>query len=148
MKEIYNHTQTGTLMLYVIAFVIILFTIILYQAGILWPVILIMFFIIFILSSFTTLNVKIDDTHIKLKFGYGLFTKQFELKDIVSAKTAKNKWYYGWGIKVWFWPYMWVYSVSGFDAVEIRTKQNKIFRIGTDEPKKLEKAILGALRKK
>lgn len=146
-KYRYNHTQTGKLMLFVIAFVIVLFTIVLSQTGFFLPAILIMILIIIIISSFTNLNVKIDEKHIKLKFGYGLFQKKFPLKEIVSAKTAKNKWYYGWGIKVWFAPYMWIYNVSGFDAVEIRTKNKKIYRIGTDEPKKLEQAITDNIRK-
>jgi hypothetical protein len=37
---------------------------------------------------------------------------------------------------------MWIYNVSGFDAVEIKLKNDKIYRIGTDEPKKLEQTIL------
>jgi hypothetical protein len=36
---------------------------------------------------------------------------------------------------------MWIYNVSGFDAVEITMKNGKIYRIGTDEPLKLEQAI-------
>ncbi|MDY0387304.1 MAG: hypothetical protein RBT65_09290 [Methanolobus sp.] len=37
---------------------------------------------------------------------------------------------------------MWIFNDSGFDAVEIKTKNGKIYRIGTDEPKQLERAIL------
>ena len=40
---------------------------------------------------------------------------------------------------------MWIFNVSGFDAVEIKMENGKIFRIGTDEPKKLEHAILQAI---
>ncbi|MEK7656054.1 MAG: hypothetical protein AAB386_05245 [Patescibacteria group bacterium] len=36
---------------------------------------------------------------------------------------------------------MWIYNVSGFDAVEIILKNGKIYRIGTDVPKELEVAI-------
>ena len=36
---------------------------------------------------------------------------------------------------------MWIFNVSGFGAVEIRMKNGKIYRIGTDEPKALESAI-------
>jgi hypothetical protein len=55
---------------------------------------------------------------------------------------VKNKWYFGWGVRRWFWPKMWIYNVSGFDAVEIVLKNGNIYRIGTDEPEKLERAIL------
>ena len=42
---------------------------------------------------------------------------------------------------------MCIYNVSGFDAVEIQLKNGKIYRIGTDEPKKLEQAILAIKNK-
>lgn len=101
-----------------------------------------MVIVLVILSSFITLQVTIDKQHIHLKFGYGLFKKAFALKDINSAKTVKNHRYYGRGIRLWLWPKMWVFNVSGLDAVEIRMNNGKIYRIGTDEPKKLEEAIL------
>jgi len=36
---------------------------------------------------------------------------------------------------------MWIFNVSGFDAVELVMKNGKIYRIGTDMPKELEVAI-------
>jgi len=39
---------------------------------------------------------------------------------------------------------MWIYNISGFDAVEIKMKNGKTYRIGTDEPQKLEQAIVHA----
>ncbi len=105
----------------------------------------IMALILFILTSFATLTVSIDENCLWIKFGYGIFARMFPLKDIVSVQAVKNRWYYGWGVKVWFWPYMWIYNISGFDAVEITMKNRKIYRIGTDEPKKLETAIKQAV---
>jgi CTP:phosphocholine cytidylyltransferase-like protein len=102
--------------------------------------------IVFLLASFISLQVRIDEKYISIKFGYGIFNKKFSLDDILSAKTVKNHRYYGWGIRVWFWPKMWIFNVSGFDAVEIKMKNDKIYRIGSDEPKKLEQAILKAMR--
>ena len=40
------------------------------------------------------------------------------------------------------WPRMWIYNVAGLDAVEIKLRNGKTYRVGTDEPKKLEQAIL------
>ncbi len=51
----------------------------------------------------------------------------------------KNPWYYGWGIRLT--PHGWLYNVSGSYAVEIKTKTGKKYRIGTDVPNELEKAI-------
>jgi len=101
----------------------------------------VMALILFILASFATLTASIDEKYLKIKFGYGIFRKKFLLGEIASAKTVKNHWYYGWGIRVWFWPYMWIYNVSGFDAVEIILKNGKIYRIGTDDQSGLETAI-------
>ncbi|MDO8591084.1 MAG: hypothetical protein Q7R65_03860, partial [bacterium] len=101
----------------------------------------IMALILFILASFATLTVSIDENYIRVKFGYGIFRKKFPLNEIISAKTVKNHWYFGWGIRLWLWPYMWIYNVSGFGAVEIIMKNVKIYRIGTDVPVELETAI-------
>jgi hypothetical protein len=37
---------------------------------------------------------------------------------------------------------MWIYNVSGFDAVELTMKNGKIYRIGTNESDVLEKTLL------
>ena len=89
----------------------------------------------------------IDENYLRIKFGYGIFRKRFELKEIASAKAVKNHWYYGWGIRVWFRPRMVIFNVSGFNAVEIKMKNGKLYRIGTDEPKDLEYAILQSIEK-
>jgi hypothetical protein len=97
--------------------------------------------VVFILASFGTLTVSVDEQFVAIKFGYGIFRKRFQLNEIASATKVKNHWYYGWGIKLWFWPYMQIYNVSGFDAVELVMKNGKIYRIGTDAPEELERAI-------
>ena len=135
----YNHTQIGHLMIYVIIGMIFYF-------GLERSIIAILALVVVLVGSFSSLNVRINKEHLHIKFGYGIFKKKFNLKDIVSAKSVKNHWYNGWGIRVWFWPYMWIFNVSGFDAVELKMRNGKIYRIGTDEPKKLEEAILHNIR--
>lgn len=105
----------------------------------------IMFLVLLALSSMTTLTTAIDDKYLRVKFGYGIFKKSFLLSEIVSIKQVKNHWYYGWGIRFWFWPKMRIYNVSGLDAVEIMTRNGKIYRIGTDAPNELESAIQQAI---
>ena len=68
------------------------------------------------------------------------------LREIISVRAVKNHWYYGWGIRFWFWPRMVIFNVSGFDAVEIKMKNGKTYRIGTDEPKNLEHAIMQSIK--
>ncbi len=105
----------------------------------------VMVLVVLILASFGSLSVLIDEKYLRLKFGFGIFRKKFLASEIAEVAQVKNHWYYGWGIRLWFWPKMWIYNVSGFDAVEIRMKNGKIYRIGTDEPEKLESAIKRAV---
>ena len=122
----YKHTQIGYLMLVVTLAVLVLFTWV-YITGSAEPdsadsgsnfaVTAIMALILFILASFGSLQVIIDGKYLRIKFGYGIYQKKFSLNDVMSAKTVKNHWYYGWGIRGWLWPKMWIYNVSGFDAV-------------------------------
>ena len=142
----YKHTQIGYLVIFALLGTILLFGTILIQEDLNYPILVFMILILLLLSSFVTLQVTLDERYLKIKFGYGIYRKSFLLQEIISVKTVRNHWYYGWGIRVWFWPYMLIYNISGFDAVEIRMKNNKIYRIGTDEPKKLEQAITQAIR--
>jgi len=128
-------------------FIVILYFGVLFAYADLNPgVIFIMIPILFILISFATLNVKIDREYLRIKFGYGIFRKGFMLEEIISARAVRNHWYYGWGIRFWWWPRMVIFNVSGFDAVEIKMKNGKTYRIGTDEPENLEYAIIQAIK--
>lgn len=137
----YNHTQRGYLIIYIAIALALFFGIILTLAGFNFIILVLMVFILLILISFASLNVKIDKKYIHIKFGYGIFRKRFPLKKIASVKKVRNHWYYGWGIRLWLWPRMWIFNVSGFDAVEIKMKDCRLYRIGTDEPEKLKRAI-------
>lgn len=150
----YKHTQIGYLTL-VIALAMLVFFAWLqmtaraelpsYNSGTNFAVTAIMALVLFILSSFVTLSVFIDENYLRIKFGYGIFRKKLSISEITSATQVKNYWYDGWGIRWWFWPHMRIFNVSDFDAVEIHMKNGKIYRIGTDEPEKLESTIKQAI---
>jgi len=151
----YKHTQIGYLMLSITLIVLIFFAWMQitaraeppsYNSGTNFAVTAVMAIILFILASFSTLTVFIDGEFLKIRFGWGIFRKKLATSEIASVAQVKNHWYYGWGIRLWFWPYMWIFNVSGFDAVEVRMKSGKIYRIGTDEPEKLEMVIRQAAR--
>lgn len=145
----YQHTQHSKLIFLATVVVTAIFSYIIYQinftaeATVESPIAiyLTIAIVLFILSSFTSLTVSIDDQNLHIKFGWGLFQKKFPLNSITSAKSVTNPWYFGWGIRFWFWPRMTIYNISGYQAVEIKTQQGKTYRIGTDEPQKLESAI-------
>ncbi|HEY4495455.1 MAG TPA: hypothetical protein VJC01_03355 [Candidatus Paceibacterota bacterium] len=146
----YKHTQIGYLMLVITLVVLVFFAWIQiaaraetpsYDSGTNFAITAIMALILFILASFSTLTVFIDEQFLKIRFGWGIFSKKFPISEIAAVRKVKNHWYYGWGIRLWFRPYMWIFNVSGFDAIELTMKNGKIYRIGTDEPEKLETAI-------
>lgn len=148
--ERYKHTQIGYLMIAITLVVLVFFTWLQITAraeppsvdsGTNFAITVIMTLILFILASFSTLAVAIDRQFLKIRFGWGLFRKKFPLSEIATVRKVKNHWYYGWGIRLWFWPKMWIFNISGFDAVELTMKNGKIYRIGTDEPEKLERSI-------
>lgn len=151
----YKHTQIGYLIIVVTLVVFALFAQAYitaraeppsYDSGTNFAVTSVMVLVLFILVSFWSLQVTIDEKYLRIKFGYGIYHKKFLLGDIASATTVKNRWYYGWGIRGWLWPKMCIYNVSGFEAVEIKMKNGKTYRIGTDEPTKLEQAILNSIK--
>ncbi|MBT4192018.1 MAG: hypothetical protein HOE11_01805 [Candidatus Diapherotrites archaeon] len=137
----YDHTQTGYLIIIALILVALLFGFIFTQIEFHYALLVLMIAILLLLTSFLTLNVTVNKNYLRIKFGYGIFSKSFKIKEITSVKAVRNKWYYGWGIRFWWKPRMIIYNVSGYDAVEIKLKNKRIYRIGTDEPKQLEQAI-------
>ena len=148
----YKHTQIGYLILVVTLIVTAFFVwanlmaraeVPSVDSGTNLLVTMMMALIVFILLSFATLTVSLDEKFLKIKFGFGIFAKKFALDEITKVDVARNHWYYGWGIHLWFLTSrkMWIYNVSGFDAVQITLKNGKVYRIGTDEPEELESAI-------
>ena len=97
--------------------------------------------IVFVL--FHSLTVRISRSDIAISFGVGLIRKRFSIGDIRSVRIARNRWYNGWGIRKIRGG--WLYNVSGFDAIEIQLKNERKYRIGTDQPKKLLAAVESAL---
>ena len=153
----YKHTQIGYLILFVTLAVLVLFAWLQitaraetpsYDSGTNFAITAIMALILFILASFSTLTVVIDGQFLKIRFGWGIFRKKFPLSEITSATAVKNHWYYGWGVRIWFWPYMLIYNVSGLNAVEIVMANGNMYRIGTDVPDELESALRMAMSAK
>lgn len=151
----YKHTQIGYFMLFVTSAVLALFVWLQmtaraeppsYDSGTNFFVTATMALILFTLASFATLTVVIDKQSLNIRFGWGIFRKKFPLTEIATASKTKNRWYYGWGMRVWFWPKMWIFNVSGFDAVELTLRNGRVYRIGTDEPEKLVAALKQATR--
>jgi hypothetical protein len=93
---------------------------------------------------FGSLIVQVDKSHLRIRFGIGLIRRAWPLREIVSVERVRNPWYTGWGIRLL--PGRTVYNVSGFDAVEITLVNGKRYRIGTNQPAELERAIRSRMR--
>ena len=96
-----------------------------------------------VFALFHSLTARVSRSEIALSFGVGLIRKQFPIGDISSASIVQNRWYNGFGIRKIRGG--WLYNVSGFDAIEIQLKNERKYRIGTDQPKKLLAAVESAL---
>lgn len=93
---------------------------------------------------FWSLTVEVTDEHLRLWFGPGLIRKTFSAREIRAARQVRNKWYYGWGIRLT--PHGWLFSVTGLDAVEIELTSGRSYRIGTDDPVGLLAAVRRAAK--
>lgn len=137
----YNHTQKSYLLRVISLLVSILFGLIMVKAGFNLLLLFLMLAIIFIIFSFSSLTVTVDEENLRLKYGFGIFAKRISLSEISASSVVKNHWYYGWGIRYWPWRRIWIYNVSGLDAVELTLISGKIIRIGTDEPLQLSRVL-------
>lgn len=136
----YRHTQYATLLisLYVVAAAALLIATV--KDGWSTPLIMVGVAIGFTLYLFHSLTVTVTDRRVKVRFGPGLIRKSFRLKDVQSVTVVRNRWIYGWGIRLT--PHGWLYSVSGLDAVELTLAgRGRKVRIGTDQPALLAAAI-------
>lgn len=96
--------------------------------------------VVLVLSLFSSLTVSVADGWVRCRFGVGLIGREIRLGEVRAAEAVRNKWYYGWGIRLT--SHGWLWNVSGLDAVELSFANGKRFRIGTDQPGRL----LGAIR--
>ena len=139
----YHHRQIGTLVIWILALTVLLLVSLLYFVEVNPVGIAVLFVLLLCFGLFWSLTVEVTQSDVVLKFGFGLIRKRFPLSSIVSARAVRNKWYFGWGIRLL--PKGWLYNVSGLDAVEIETKDASVHRLGTDQPSELLRAIKDAL---
>ena len=135
----YQHTQIGIAVLVALALISLLIIIIFTVVGWHWIPAIVLAILAIAAFLFHSLTVEITDNQLRLRFGPGVIQKTYPLGEIVRAEAVKNRWYYGWGIKLI--PRGLLFNVSGLDAVEVTLESGKRVRIGTDRPQELEMAI-------
>ena len=143
MSIAYRHDQFGTLVVGTMISIAVLLAV-LYIATGFWPLLIILLVsFVFVLMLFHRLRVEVTRNHLRLRFGIGLVRKTFDTGEMVDVYPVRNKWYYGFGIRLT--PHGWLFNVSGLDAVEIVMRSGRHYRIGTDEPHALAAAVKRAI---
>ena len=145
MIKRYQHTQIGYFIIITLVIVSIFIVYLMDVQGLNWIAFATLIIFGVCLVLFATLTVVIEGNVLRIRFGPGVIRKTFPLKDIESCRVVKNPWYYGWGIHLT--PHGWLFNVSGSYAVEIKMKTGRKYRIGTDVPNDLEKAILQSIER-
>ena len=102
----------------------------------LWVVVAVAVLAVFAFSSMT---VEVDQTRLAFWFGPGWIRRSFPLPEIRAWTAVRNPWWYGWGIHLT--PYGWLYNVGGPGAVQLELRDGRRLRVGTDEPHALCEAI-------
>ena len=95
------------------------------------------------LVLFYKLRITIEDETLCASFGPGIIRKKVRLADIVACEPIRIRWWYGWGIHLT--PFGWLYNVSGLDAVAITLRAGRKFALGTDDPHGLLAALRAAI---
>ena len=150
MQAFYKKTQTGWMIVLIFIPVILFFASVIYYQEMLgrpfgqtpapsWLFLAFLAFFLLLLGLFGTLTVTGFADHLQIKFGIGLIRKRFYYKDMRDCSVKKNPFYFGWGIRAI--PGGWLYNVSGVWSGQLDMKNDKMYRIGTPEPERLEQFI-------
>lgn len=91
---------------------------------------------------FGSLTVRVTDETLSWFFGPGLLRQTLPLASIDRVEAVQTSVMDGWGVRKI--REGWLYTVSGFDAVEVETTDGDWVRIGTDEPERLADVLASA----
>jgi hypothetical protein len=136
---IYRHVQAGWLTGAAIGITALMLGAITVFAGFHWIVLVPALAIGLTVLTFSFMTVTVDERALEAKMGIGLVRCRVPVSDIVHFRAVRNPWYYGWGVRMYGGGKL--YSVSGFEAVELLLATGRTVRIGTDEPGALVHAI-------
>ena len=143
---VYEHIQRSRTLIFIIIIVLLFIVFLMYRFGFNWIGVVVFILMIFALYLFNSLVVKVNSNKIYVAFGSGLIRKNIPFTIIKTAEKVRNKWYYGFGIRII--PDGQMYNVAGLDAIELKLTNGRVFRIGTDEPDKLFEVIKSQIRVK
>ena len=135
LMEQYRHTQIGWVIVALMAAIVAVVLLAAPPVGALVSVLLLV-----TVALFGTLTITVDREAIRFHFGIGIIRRRFPLATIRSWREVRNRWWYGWGIRIV--PGGMLYNVSGLSAVELLLEDGRRVRLGTDEPDALARALV------
>lgn len=109
----------------------------------LWIFLLIVSVDVFLALMFWKLTIEVSEQHIRVFFGIGWIRKTIPLSEVISCEPSQHKWYWGWGIR--YTGDGWMWNIQGLNGVVLHLKQGDVFRLGSDEPQRLQEAIVSRL---
>jgi hypothetical protein len=136
----YEHTQIGHVIVWSLLAIILIAS-----GGLIGspfhrePSLVVSIILLVCLVLFYRLRITIEDETLRASFGPGIIRKRARLAEIVGCEAIRIRWWYGWGIHLT--PYGWLYNVSGFTAVAITLREGGKLALGTDDPHGLTTAI-------
>lgn len=138
MKE-YEHRQTAFWTLYALGLPALIYLVIGAFSPATRPALFVAVVLLLCAFFFWNLTITIQHETLRASFGPGLVRKTVPVADIVACEPIRTRWWWGWGIHLT--PYGWLYNVSGFDAVVVTLRNGRRFCLGTDQPNELIAAI-------
>jgi len=101
--------------------------------------------LILVAFIFHGLTIRVNSQTISWAFGPGVAGQTLQLDDIAEAKAVQNSFRHGIGMRITHDG--WIYSVSGFSAVQLTLKDGMQYRLGTNDQQGLLAALEGKIAK-
>ena len=135
---LYEHTQPGTVLRWIVGIVLAASFISAFVLG-KKDIKVVLYFVsplmLGILAIFWSLTVEVTKTHLTHAFNFDFWKRSYALTEIESVSKVQNSWLYGFGIR--YIGSGWLYNVSGTDAILIEFTDGKQIRLGTDDQENL-----------
>ena len=139
MNLLYRHKQTGYVVIGALSAGFIVMVVVVFKTAFNPIAVMISIVLAICLYLFHSLTIEINDQHLTFFFSHGFLKKKIPIAEIEKSEIVTNRWYYGWGVRLT--QDGWLYNVSGLKAVEIKRKNGKTLRIGSDEPEQVKKVL-------
>lgn len=143
MRTSYQHKQFGGISLLASVAGVLVILGLVSQMGAHPLLLAVLGLLVFVAVAFSSLTVAVTFSSLVFWFGPGILRKTVSLEDIERVEAVRNPWYYGVGMRIT--PRGMLYNVSGLSAVEITQRSGGRFRLGTDEPERLCRALQEAM---